>query len=224
MNELLLSIRNNAVGLGLFAMVTAGAIAVAQVGTRDRIEHNIRQAEARALNEIVPQDAYDNDLLNDTVALDETFNRQLLGPIADDAVIHLARRDGKVHTAILPVVAPDGYTTQISLIVGISADGEVAGVRVIEYKETPGLGDKVDLKKSDWILSFSGTSLTNPGEAAWAVKKDGGDFDQFTGATITPRAVVRAVKRALIFFNQHQQHILSERLVEPVQPSVTEVQ
>jgi len=215
MQELIASIRQNAVGLALFALVTAGAIAVAQVGTKQRIEDNIRRAQAKALNEIVPQSAYDNDLLNDTLALNEDFNTMPLGPIADDAKIHLARSNGVVHTAILPVVAPDGYTTIISMIVGVKADGTVAGVRIIAHKETPGLGDKVDLKKSDWVLSFDGKSLLQPSEQGWNVKKDGGEFDQFTGATITPRAVVRAVKRALTFFDQHKEQILNRRLVEP---------
>ena len=215
MNELLLSIRNNAVGLALFALVTAGAIAVAQVGTKERIEHNIRQAEARALNEIVPQDQYDNDLLNDVLPIDDRFNQQLLGPLSDKAQIHLARRNGVVHTAIIPAIAPDGYTTNISMIVGVKADGTLAGVRVIEHKETPGLGDKVDIKKSGWVTGFDGKSLFNPDDAGWNVKKDGGEFDQFTGATITPRAVVRAVKRTLSFFDLHKEQILNTRLVEP---------
>ncbi len=215
MRELLLSIRDNATGLALFALVTAGAIAIAQVGTKERIENNIRQAEAQALNEIVPASQYDNDLLNDTLTINDDFNQQLLGPIADDAKIHLARHQGLVHTAIIPAVAPDGYTTNISMIVGVKSDGTLAGVRIIEHKETPGLGDKVDVKKSDWVLSFTAKSLFSPDESRWNVKKDGGDFDQFTGATITPRAVVRAVKRALKFFDQHKAQILNSRLVEP---------
>lgn len=215
MRELLLSIRDNATGLALFALVTAGAIAIAQVGTKERIENNIRQAEAQALNEIVPASQYDNDLLNDTLTINDDFNQQLLGPIADDAKIHLARHQGLVHTAIIPAVAPDGYTTNISMIVGVKSDGTLAGVRIIEHKETPGLGDKVDVKKSDWVLSFTAKSLFSPDESHWNVKKDGGDFDQFTGATITPRAVVRAVKRALKFFDQHKAQILNSRLVEP---------
>ncbi|WP_419810481.1 electron transport complex subunit RsxG [Bacterioplanoides sp.] len=221
MNELLLSIRNNAIGLGLFAMVTAGAIAIAQVGTKERIEHNIRQAEARALNDIVPQDQYDNNLLEDTLTINGDFNQQLLGPLPAKAQIHLARTAGVVHTAIIPAIAPDGYTTNISMIVGVKADGTLAGVRVIEHKETPGLGDKVDLKKSDWVLGFDGKSLFNPDESGWNVKKDGGDFDQFTGATITPRAVVRAVKRTLKFFDIHKEQILNTRLVEPTANTTT---
>ncbi len=210
MNELLLSIRRNAVGLALFALVTAGAIAVAQVTTAERIEHNIRMAQARALNELVPAGTYDNDILEDTLGVvGSNFNQQLLGPLAEKDKIYLARSEGKVNTVILPVVAQDGYTTVIKLLVGIHADGTLAGVRVTEHRETPGLGDKIDLKKSDWVLSFAGKSLTNPGEDGWAVKKDGGQFDQFTGATITPRAVVKAVKLAQKFFAQHKDQLLN---------------
>ncbi|MCD8521615.1 MAG: electron transport complex subunit RsxG [Saccharospirillaceae bacterium] len=215
MNDLLQSVRRNAIGLGLFAMVTAGAIAVAQVGTKERIEHNILMAQAKALNEIVPAGSYDNDLLTDVIAVDNRFNQQLLGPLPDDARIHLARTNGRVTTVILPVVAPDGYTTQIAVLVGVHADGSIAGVRIIEHKETPGLGDKIDRKKSDWVLGFNDKSLTNPSGEGWAVKKDGGDFDQFTGATITPRAVVKAVKLALKFFELHKNELLGQRLTEP---------
>ena len=208
MNELLLAIRRNAIGLGLFAIVSAGAIAVAQVSTHDRIEHNIRMAEARALNEIVPVGQYDNDLLEDTITIDKRFNQQLLGPLPESASIHVARRAGKIETLILPVIAPDGYTMEISLLVGIHADGHIAGVRIVSHRETPGLGDNIDLKKSPWILGFNGKSLTDPVEDKWAVKKDGGEFDQFTGATITPRAVTGAVKHALKFFELHKNLLL----------------
>ncbi|MDF1762774.1 MAG: electron transport complex subunit RsxG [Oleibacter sp.] len=208
MREILLSIQRNAVGLVLFAIVTAGAIAVAQVFTADRIEANIRAAEARALNEILPASRYDNDLLNDTLAVDERFNQQLLGPLHENARIFRARKDGKITAVILPVVAPEGYTANIDLIVGVNRDGSIAGVRVVAHKETPGLGDKIEARKSDWITKFVGKSLSNPEQDLWAVKKDGGEFDQFTGATITPRAVVIAVKRALMFFDMHKATLL----------------
>jgi len=214
--EIWTSIRKNAVGLGLFAIVTAGSIGIAQVATKDRIDKNIQIAQAKALHEIVPQDAYDNDLLNDTLSLSHDdihteFNVRLLGPIADDAVAYIARKDGKAHTIILPVTAPDGYTTNIDMIVGIRLDGTLAGVRIINHKETPGLGDKIEAKKHPWILQFPGLSLLNPEEKSWAVKKDGGDFDQFTGATITPRAVVRSIRLALTFFQQHSQELVADK-------------
>ncbi|MEC9410869.1 MAG: electron transport complex subunit RsxG, partial [Pseudomonadota bacterium] len=204
MIELLSAIRKNAVGLAIFAVVTAGAIALAQTLTADRIAYNIKAAEARALNEILPASSYDNDLLNDTMNVDKRFNQQLLGPLPDSAVIYRARNNGEVSAVILPAVAPDGYTAEIDLIVGVKSDGTLAGVRVVAHRETPGLGDKVEIRKSDWITSFEGKSLAQPVPEQWAVKKDGGDFDQFTGATITPRAVVRSVKRALKFFEMHR--------------------
>jgi electron transport complex protein RnfG len=210
------SIRKNAIGLGLFAIVTAGSIGIAQVATKDRIEKNEQIAQAKALHEIVPQSTYDNDLLNDTISLthDEVhseLNVRLLGPIADDAVAYVARKDGKAHTVILPVTAPDGYTTQIDMIVGIKLDGRLAGVRIIDHKETPGLGDKIEAQKHPWIFQFAGLSLLNPEEKSWAVKKDGGEFDQFTGATITPRAVVRSVKLAMKFFEQHGKALAADK-------------
>lgn len=229
MNELLLSIRKNAFGLGLFAIVTAGSIGIAQVATFDRIKHNVQIAQAKALHEIVPQSEYDNDLLNDTVSLahegiQAKWNVRLLGPLADDAVAYIARKNGKPHTVILPVTAPDGYTTHINMIVGIKLDGTLAGVRVINHKETPGLGDKIEVKKNPWILQFAGLSLVKPTGASWAVKKDDGEFDQFTGATITPRAVVRSVRLALEFFEKYGQNIVAESNVtlanSPVNSSV----
>lgn len=215
MNELLVSIRRNAIGLGLFAIITAGAIAVAQVSTHDQIEHNIRMAEAKALNEIVPADQYNNDLLTDVQPIDARFNQQLLGPLPAGSQIHIARQDGKITAFILPVFAPDGYTMEIGMLVGINVDGSIAGVRVVSHRETPGLGDRIELKKSNWILDFNGKSLGNPAEEQWAVRKDGGVFDQFTGATITPRAVTGAVKHALMFYELHKQQLL-DAAAQPV--------
>ena len=208
MKELFGSIRRNALGLSLFAIVTAGVIAVAQTTTADRIKANIRAAEARALNDIIPQSAYNNALLSDTLLLTDHFDTALLGPIADGALAYRARQDGEAVAVLMPVVAPDGYTTNIDMIVGIRPDGSIAGVRVVAHRETPGLGDKVDRRKSDWIEGFNGTSLNDPAEEAWAVKKDGGAFDQFTGATITPRAVVNAVHKALTFYAANHEKLL----------------
>ena len=101
---------------------------------------------------------------------------------------------------MLETVAPDGYNGSIRLLVAINLDSTLAGVRVVQHRETPGLGDAIDAQRSDWILGFDGKSLTTPPRKDWKVKRDGGDFDQFTGATITPRAVVKAVKKALLYF------------------------
>lgn len=193
-----LSISKNSLLLGLFALITAAILAGTQAGTRDRIAAAEREAAQKALLEIVPLDRHNNDLLVDTVTIEPEY-WPLLG-LKDGGEVNIARDHDMPVAAIIPAVAPDGYSGDIKLIIGINADGSVAGVRALSHNETPGLGDKVDLKKSDWILGFNGKSLTNPGIGQWAVKKDGGDFDQFTGATITPRAVVKQVKNALEFF------------------------
>lgn len=207
------SIIKNATGLALFAFITAGVIALTQQTTADRIEFNIAEAQAKALYEITPKDSVDNDLLNDYLSItpdpeNDLHNIRLLGPLDKHAKIFFAKMDNKVHTLIYPTIAPDGYTTLIKLLVGIKMDGTLSGVRIVDHKETPGLGDKIELKKSDWVLSFEGKSLTIPDIEKWKVQKDGGDFDQFTGATITPRAVVNAVKNTLAFHEESIEQLL----------------
>ena len=194
------SISKNSLLLGAFALVTAGILAGTQQGTKDRIAEEERKAAQKALLEIVPLERHTNDILMDTVSIAEE-HWQGLG-LKAGGEINIARDQDQPVAIIVPAVAPDGYSGDIRMIIGINVDGSLAGVRVLAHNETPGLGDKVDLKKSDWILSFNGKSLTNPTSEGWQVKKDGGEFDQFTGATITPRAVVKQVKRSLDFFQQ----------------------
>ena len=199
------SISRNSVLLGLFAVLTTTIIAGTYLGTRDRIAESRRAAEQKALFEIVPPARHDNDMLEDTHPVgpaDELLR------LRQEKKIYVARRQGEVVAVILPVNAPDGYSGNIELIVGVNRDGSLAGVRALQHRETPGLGDKVDLKKSDWVLGFRGRSLDDPAEAQWAVRKDGGVFDQFTGATITPRAVVTAVRRGLVYFENNRERLL----------------
>lgn len=211
--EMFSAIRSSTVGLAIFAVVTSGLIAVTQVGTKSRIEHNEREAQAKALYEIVPRSQIDNDMLDDTV---EFVAPTLLGSDTP-ATAWRARREGKIQTVILPVTAPDGYSGNIHLIVGVNADASVAGVRVLAHKETPGLGDKVELKKSDWVLGFNGKSMASSNDSNWAVKKDGGQFDQFTGATITPRAIVNATGRAINYFRANRVQLMGSDSAEVTQ-------
>lgn len=198
------SVVRNSLILGLFAMATVGLIAVTQISTAPRIAEEQRRVQMSALNEILPHDQHDNDLLADGF---EVSDRELLN-LPRPAMAYRGRVDGEVVAVILPVVAPDGYSGRIDLLVGVRANGELAGVRALNHRETPGLGDKIELAKSDWVLSFNGKSLQVPAPAGWAVRKDGGEFDQFTGATITPRAVIQAVYRALEYFAAHRQQLL----------------
>jgi electron transport complex protein RnfG len=199
------AISRNSVLLGLFAVLTTALIAGTYLGTRERIIEEQRKAEEKALLQIVPDERHDNSMLDDTIPV---------GPEAAglglrrEAQIYLARQAQQVVAVIIPATAADGYSGDIDLIIGVNQDGTIAGVRALNHRETPGLGDKVDLKKSDWVLGFNGKSLINPEPEKWAVKRDKGEFDQFTGATITPRAVTAAVKRALEYFAAHRATLL----------------
>ncbi|BBB28981.1 electron transport complex subunit RsxG [Neptunomonas japonica] len=206
--ELLISLRKNTLGISIFAIVTAGLIAITQVSTKDQILENERAQQAKALYEIISRDSIDNDLLQDVINIEAP---ELGYPLAK---IYQAKRENLVKAVIIPVISPDGYSGDITLIVGINADNSVAGVRVLSHKETPGLGDKIDLRKSNWIMGFDEKSMTSSNDSSWAVKKDGGQFDQFTGATITPRAVVNAVGQALVFFKQNRDLLLSPKPIK----------
>ena len=200
------SITRNSLLLAMFAVCTTLLIAGTYLSTRDRIAEQKRMAEEKALLEIVPRERHDNSMLDDVINVGPEAAG--LG-LADIRRVFLARKGEAVVAAIIPVTAPDGYSGDIELIVGVNSDGSIAGVRVLSHKETPGLGDRVDLRKSDWILGFNGRSLQNPELAGWAVRRDKGEFDQFTGATITPRAVVAATLRALQYAEAHSEKLFA---------------
>ena len=205
MASLVRSISFNSLLLGLFALITATLLSVTYLGTEEPIAEAKREVAKRALLEIVPLDRHTNNLLVDTVAIPAEF-WPMLG--VEEGLANIARQGDEPVAVILPSVAGDGYSGDIQMIIGINMDGTVAGVRVISRRETPGLGDKVDLNKSDWILGFNGKSLRNPTPDKWKVKKDGGNFDQFTGATITPRAVVNQVRKSLQYFKENREQLL----------------
>ena len=200
------SIGFNSFVLAAFALITATLLAGTYLGTRDKIAESERHAAEKALLEIIPKDRHSNDMLLDTIAIPRKFWGAL--GLKQGGELNIARQAGKIEALIIPAIAPDGYSGDIRLITGVNMDGTVAGVRVLTHSETTGLGDKIDIKKSDWILNFNHKSLSQPVISRWRVKKDGGDFDQFTGATITPRAVVAQVKRILEYFVQDQKRIV----------------
>lgn len=191
--------------LGAFAVLGVGLVSATYEATKERIAHNERLALLRKLQAIVPAETVDNDMVTDVI---EVSDRELLGE--QHTTVHRGRKDGKPVAAVFTSVVPDGYSGPIKLLVAVRADGTLGGVRVVTHKETPGLGDKIEEERSDWIFDFENKSLVNPPLAEWGVKRDGGYFDQFTGATITPRSVVKAVKNTLLYVQQH-----AEELYEP---------
>ncbi len=200
----------SAVLLGLFAIVGSGLVALTYRNTADTIAANERAYLLSNLHTLISPDAHDNELIHDTI---KVTNKALLGS-PKPVTIYRARKDNKPVAAILNVIAPDGYNGNINLLVAIRHDGELMGVRVVSHRETPGLGDAIEADRSNWIHSFAGKSLDNPGPGGWAVKKDGGVFDQFTGATITPRAVVKAVHNALKYYRQNHERIFQQETAQ----------
>lgn len=184
--------------LGVVALAASAALAFANTATKD----HIAAAEARdmqmSLAQVLPEGFADNDLLADVT--------EMAGP-KGKLKVHIAKKDGKPVGAVFQM-AERGYAADIVCLMAVDAKGTLLGVRVLKHSETPGLGDKIEIGKNAWIESFKGKSLQEPVPARWGVKKDGGVFDQFAGATITPRAVVKAVKGGLDFFESHKQQIL----------------
>jgi len=191
--------------LTLFSLIGTLMVAVTHVTTRPQVEANERQALLQQLEAIMPRERFDNDIVQDT---SQVTDAQLLGT-PKPVTVYRARRHGQPVGAVIAAIAPDGYSGPIRLLVGIHQDGTLAGVRVVAHKETPGLGDPIEEGRSDWITRFTGRSLINPDEAGWRVKRDGGVFDQFTGATITPRAVVKAVHQSLIYFKHNRERLFA---------------
>ena len=191
----------------VFTLIGTSLLAYTFSITRDIISKNIEQEKLALVSQTLPRETYDNNLVKDEITL------QPSDALGTDEPSHAyrARLHGKITAVVLEVIAPDGYSGKINLLVAIMSNGEIAGVRVAAHNETPGLGDYIDIAKSPWIKIFDHTSLEKIRSQDWKVKKDGGTFDYMSGATISPRAVVKAVHRALQYFKKNRNELLSER-------------
>jgi len=188
-----------------FALIASVLLGVTNCSTEGTIQRRLDEDLNKSLEEVVPAALYDNDMLQDTLTIPSAeYN---IG--ANETTVYIAKKSGQVSAVCFKFTAPDGYSGAINMIMGIDRDGNILGVRVLSHKETPGLGDKIEVAKSDWILKFVGRSLDNLAPAKWAVKKDGGEFDQFAGATITPRKSVQAIYRGLQLFKAHQAQLIN---------------
>ena len=194
----------------LFAAVGIALVSITFDRTWLRIKANERAALLRSLHAIIPPSLYDNEIVNDTIRVVAPGHLGTSKPMT----VYRARHKGNPRAVAIEAVAPDGYNGSIRLLIGIAYDGTLTGVRVVAHQETPGLGDAIEARRSDWILVFDGPSLDNPEKENWQVKRDGGVFDQFTGATITPRAVVKAVYKCLEYFAIHKDDLFTPRSQE----------
>lgn len=192
-----------AANLLFFALIGTAMLAIIYNLTHDAIARSEENEKLKLIAQIAPATAYDNDIMKDTAQLAAD---QLLG--TDESIfVYRGRLKDKPSIAVLRAVAPDGYSGKINLIIAIHSDGRISGVRVVSHKETPGLGDYIEIAKNNWINIFNDTSLENNKDSEWKVKKDGGSFDYMAGATITPRAVVKAVHKTLQYYAQHRDTI-----------------
>ncbi len=196
---------STALTLLVFSVVGAGLLSGSYMLTRPTIERSELMVKLALVAQTLPPGSFDNDLIREARTLPANPQLGLKRP----GLAYVARKQGVANAVVLEAVAPDGYAGEIRLLVGIQADGRIAGVRVTGHKETPGLGDYIDIARSPWINQFNGKSLGQPVESAWKVRKDGGGFDYLAGATITPRAVIKAVKQALQYFEQHKAEFLA---------------
>jgi electron transport complex protein RnfG len=215
-------IRNMLMGAALLAgfggLGTSLVIATYEA-TKEQIEASEKANLLKNLNNILPADSYTNNLLENKLVVPPD---SLLGQ-DKPVTIYQAWKDEQPVAVAFSVIAHDGYSGDIRLLIAIKASGQISGVRVISHKETPGLGDKIELAKDDWILSFNEKSINEPDNKLWKVKKDGGVFDQFTGATITPRAVVKAVYKALDYYNYYQNKLFLTQEQYDKPPSKQEI-
>ena len=188
------SMAKNGAILTAFALATTGLVASINALTADKIAEQEQLHLTSQLQQVLDPSTYDNELSTDCVIISD----ERLGPYANQ-IIYRARKNNQPVALVIRHVTPNGYSGDINLLTAVLSDGTIAGVRTTKHEETPGLGDKVEVKKSPWITTFKSLTVQGENDARWAVKKDGGQFDQFTGATITPRAVVGSVKNAVLF-------------------------
>jgi len=198
------AISKNSKVLALFAIGCTALVGLVNELTKDKIVAQEQRQLLNTLHAIIEPERYDNNIASDCIMV----SSPLLG--SDELqTAYIARNQDDVVALAITTTAPNGYNGNIDLIVGINMDGSVNGVRVLKHQETPGLGDKIEIAKSDWITSFNGKTLLSADDNRWAVVKDNGMFDQFTGATITPRAIVNAVKDTLTYVNTHKDSLFT---------------
>jgi len=190
--------------LGGFSTLATTLLVAGNLATKAAIVERQQEDLQSSLSQVIPAEHYDNNLLQQPLQLNDDQGRSV--------TVYRGTRGMQV-SAMAWEIDAQGYAGEIRLILGLDATGEILGVRVLSHAETPGLGDKIEVEKNDWILGFDGLSLGNPPAQQWQVKKDGGRFDQFSGATITPRGVVLAIKQGLSFFQEHRTELLNPPVI-----------
>ena len=191
--------------ISLISIVSAMLVTGSHVISHERIAENHRARLIQSLHEVLDPSSYNNDLISSQISVHDP---ELLGSV-EPLDVFIATLSDQPIAVLFSSVAPRGYNGPIRLLIGVTVDGTVSGVRVTDHNETPGLGDAIDIDKSNWVIGFVGTTLASPPLESWAVKQDNGSFDALTGATITPRAIVDGVHKTLLYFERHKNELFS---------------
>jgi electron transport complex protein RnfG len=198
-------ISSTAAAMIIFSLLASTALSFSYFVTKTPIEESDARAKRIFLNQVIPSNLYDNNLVKDTISVEPN---PLIGN-KKNIDIYRAKKNNQVIAVIIETIAPDGYSGEIKTLVGIDQEDKILGVRVITHKETPGLGDYIEIEKSQWIKNFDLKSLDKMTEKEWAVKKDGGDFDYVSGATITPRAVIKSTYKSLLYAKENKKRLFA---------------
>lgn len=198
-------ISTTAAAMIIFSLAASTALSVFYFITKSPIDESDARAKRIFLNQVISGDLYDNNLVKDTISVEPS---PLLGN-KKNIDVYRAKKNNQVIAVIIEAIAPDGYSGEIKTLVGIDQEDKILGVRVITHKETPGLGDYIEIDKSQWIKNFNLKSLDKVSEKQWAVKKDGGDFDYISGATITPRAVIKSTYKCLLYSKENKKRLFT---------------
>lgn len=199
------AIQKNANILAIFAIVCTAIVGVVHSFTKEKIEQQKQQQLLDRLSQVIEPKSYNNEIINDCIMISASDSSNM-----SEHAAYIATYDKNPVAIAITTTAPDGYNGNIDILVGIHKNGVISGVRVLAHNETPGLGDKIELKRNNWIISFDDKKISEEPDPRWNVAKDGGMFDQFTGATITPRAVVKAVHNTLIYFNKNKDTLFNQ--------------
>lgn len=200
------SVIKSGVTLGVIGAICTALVAITYQSTEQRIEDNEKAWLERSLQPVLSGVSYDGGISESKITLPAPHGL----PGAEDALIYRVYAKGEPVAALFVVSARDGYSGPIRLLVGIETTGKVTGVHVLEHRETPGLGDGVETGKSDWAIQFKARSLLDPEPEGWKIRNDGGQFDQLTGASVTPRAIVKAVRETLLYFDLHNDQVFAK--------------
>lgn len=199
------SVLGNGITLAAIAAICTLLVAATYRVTAERIAANEQAWLERSLEPALSGVFFDGSVTEYKLELDPPHDL----PGNDTAIIYRVFSENEPVAALFAVTARDGYSGPIRILVGIEVDGTISGVRIVEHRETPGLGDRIHQSRSDWVYQFDGRSLLDPVEERWLLEVDGGDFDQITGASVTPRAIIKAIRETLLYFDANRDELFT---------------